>query len=62
MHTTTAVEITTQSIHDLIVAIERIANALPAPDRKSVLEAAKRIRQRRSSIMAMLDADKYADD
>ncbi|HKS91768.1 MAG TPA: hypothetical protein VJQ83_07555 [Tepidiformaceae bacterium] len=48
MNITTAVEITTQSIHDLTVAIERIANALPEPDRRSVLEAATRIRQRRS--------------
>jgi hypothetical protein len=29
MNTTTAVEITTQSVHDLTVATERTANALP---------------------------------
>lgn len=62
MDTTTAVEITTQSIHDLTVAIERIADARTEPDRKSVLEAAKRIRQRRSSITAILDAGKCAQD
>lgn len=60
MNTTTAIEITTQSIHDLTVAIERIANALPEPDRKSVFDAAKPIRQRRSQLLVMLDADRYA--
>lgn len=61
MNATTAVEITTQSIHDLTVAIERIANGLPEPDRKSVLEAATRIRQRRSELLLMLDAERHSE-
>ena len=60
--TATAVEITTQSIHHPTVAIEPIANALPEPAPKSVLEAPNRIRPRRSTLLVMLDAEKYSED
>jgi hypothetical protein len=58
MNTTTSVEVTTRSVHDLAAATERTANALPEPDRKSVFETAKSIRQRRSSLLPMLDQER----
>lgn len=60
MNTNTALSITSESIHDLTIAIERIANALPERDRQQVLEAAKRIRQRRSSLLSILDQERYS--
>jgi len=53
MDSNTALNITTQSIHDLTIAVERIANALPERDRKSMLDGMHRIRQRRSSLLAI---------
>ncbi|MBN9492887.1 hypothetical protein J0H33_06015 [bacterium] len=59
MDNTTALNITTQSIHDLTVAVERIAHAVPEPDRKSALEASDTpSRKRRSSLLAMLDRER----
>jgi len=50
------------SIHHPTVATEPIANALPEPAPKSVLEAPNRIRPRRSTLLVMLDAEKYSED
>lgn len=60
MDTTTALQITTQSIHDLTIAIERIASTLPENERKSVMETAKRVCAQRATLLTMLDQDKYS--